>query len=180
MVQGFQNLGVWILAACGVVACSDAFPPQGASNTSLVVEQDINWLNNGTQDVGYAIDAIPFTVLSPSTVSIDVLSAGTYTPALDAQIYLAADGGGIDSMELMYTNDDGEPGTDGSTQELDSYLSVELQPGDYVVFISGCCFSADEALAGYRLVTGNAPLSALVAGDVNGIYRMTISGQVAP
>ncbi len=177
-----RALGCCLLAACLVTACSDGNGPrpQAAPTTSLVVEQDIDWLNNGIQDVGYGIDAIPFTVLSASTVIIDVLSAGAYTPALDAQIYLAADDGSINSMDLMYTNDDGEAGADGSTQELDSYLSVELKPGDYVVFISGCCFSAEEALAGYRLVAGNDPLSALVPGDVNGSYRVTITGQLAP
>ena len=65
--------------------------------------------------VGYVIDEIPFTVLSRSSVIIDVLSAGAFTPALDAQIYLAADDGNIDSMDLMYMNDDGERGADGGT-----------------------------------------------------------------
>jgi len=182
LLRLLRALGCAFLAACCLVGCSDGNGPrpQAQPDTSLVVEQDINWLNNGARDVGYGIDAIPFTVLAASTVIIDVLSAGAYTPALDAQIYLAPDDGTIDSMDLMYTNDDGEPGTDGSTQELDSYLSVELEPGDYVVFISGCCFSAEEALVGYRLVTGNDPLAALAPGAVNGSYRVTITGQVAP
>ena len=182
ILQGFRNLGIGMLAACGVTACSDSdipLPQSTPAMTSLVVEQDINWLNNGARDVGYSIDAIPFTVLSQSVVVIDVLSAGAYTPALDTQIYLAVDDGGIDSMDVMFVNDDGELGADGSTLELDSYLSTELPAGDYVIFISGCCFSAEDALAGYRLVTGDDALAGLVAGGVNGSYQVTITGQVA-
>jgi hypothetical protein len=182
ILKGFRNLGIGMLAVCAVTACSDSDvpPPQGApASTSLVVEQDINWLNDGVRDVGYSIDAIPFTVLSQSVVTIDVLSAGAYAPALDAQIYLAVDDGSIDDTDLISTNDDGEAGADGSTLELDSYLSAELQPGDYVLFISGCCFSAEEALAGYRVVSGDDTLAGLVAGGVNGSYRVTISGQIA-
>lgn len=182
VLQRSRNLVIGLLAACGMTACSDSdnpLPPSAPPSTSLVVEQDINWLNDGIRDVGYSIDAIPFTVLAESTVTIDVLSAGAFRPALDTQIYLAVDDGSIDSMDLVATNDDGEAGADGSTLELDSYLSARLQPGDYVLFISGCCFSAEEALAGYRVVSGDDTLAGLVAGGVNGSYRVTISGQVA-
>ncbi len=179
-----RTLGLWLVAGCLISACSNNSdsnmppPPQETPVTSVEIEQAVNWLNDGSRDVGYSINTIPFKVLSDSTVSIDVLSAGAYTPALDAQIYLAPDDGSIDSLDLVYTNDDGEAGADGSTLELDSFLSVELQAGNYVVYVSACCFSAQDALDGFHRLAESAPEAELTTGAVNGAYRVTISGDV--
>ncbi|MCB1687422.1 MAG: DVUA0089 family protein [Halioglobus sp.] len=177
-----RTIGLWLLASCFISACSNNSdsnnPPQETPVTSLEVEQDIDWLNDGTRDVGFSIDAIPFTVQSDSTVSIDVLSAGAFNPAMDAQIYLAPDDGSIESLDLVYTNDDGEAGSDGSTLELDSFLSVELPAGNYVVYIGACCFSAQDALNGFHRLAESAPEAELTPGDVNGRYRLTITGDV--
>tara|TARA_R110002049_G_scaffold27672_3_gene95147 strand:+ start:902 stop:1342 length:441 start_codon:yes stop_codon:yes gene_type:complete len=142
------------------------------------VEGAINWLSDGTRDIGYSVNTIPFTVLSDSTVTIDVLSAGAYTPAMDAQIYLAPDDGSIESLDLTFTNDDGEAGSDGSTLELDSFLRLDLPAGNYVAYISACCFSAGDALNGYHLVVEDEPTAELTPGGVNGRYRVTLSGDV--
>jgi hypothetical protein len=177
-----RTIGLWLLASCLISACSSNSdsnnPEQDARVVSLEVEQAVDWLNDGTRDVGYSIDAISFTVLSDSTVSIDVLSAGAFAPSMDAQIYLAPDDGSIESLNLIYTNDDGELGSDGSTLELDSFLSVELPAGNYVVYISACCFSAQDALNGFHRVAESAPEAELTPGAVNGRYRLTISGDV--
>lgn len=180
-VRLLRTIAAGFLAACLVAACSDGDNnrSQTAADSSVVVEQEISWLNNGERDVGYTIDAIPFTLQSDSTVTVDVLSVGAYTPALDTQVYLARDDGSLDTGDLVYTNDDGELGADGSTQELDSYLRAELQAGDYIVFVGDCCFGAEQALAGYRLVTGDDPRAELAVGNVKGGYRVTISGNVA-
>ena len=67
---------------------------------------------------------------------------------------------------------------DGSSYDLDSHLSTELEPGDYVVYISGCCFSAEEAMSGYRVVIGDAPAETLAPDAVNGRYQLMVSGQI--
>jgi hypothetical protein len=178
------SVGTWLLAACLLSGCSSN---NGDDNTNTVgdtpsttveVEGSVSWLNDGTRDIGYTVNAIPFTVLSDSTVTIDVLSAGAYTPAMDSQIYLAPDDGSIESLDLIYTNDDGEAGSDGSTLELDSFLRVDLAAGNYVAYISGCCFSAEDALKGYHLLVEDEPTEALTPGEINGKYRITVSGDV--
>ncbi|CAA0081365.1 Uncharacterised protein [Halioglobus japonicus] len=178
-----RSIGLCLLATCLLSACSSnnndsSDTPEVIPATSVEVEGAVSWLNDGTRDIGYSVNTIPFTVLSDSTVSIDVLSAGAYTPSMDAQIYLAADDGSIDSLDLIYTNDDGEAGSDGSTLELDPFLSVDLPAGNYVAYISGCCFSAEDALNGYHLLIDDEPAGELTPGDINGKYRVTISGDV--
>ena len=96
----------------------------------------------------------------------------------DRRLDLAPDDGSIESLDLVYTNDDGEAGSDGSTLELDSFLSVELPAGNYVVYIGACCFSAQDALNGFHRLAESAPEAELTPGDVNGRYRLTITGDV--
>jgi hypothetical protein len=169
-----------ILVSVGLAGCSDGdgFSGSGTRTATVVVEDDVNWLNDGADEVGYVIHEIGFSVQSAGPVTFDILSAGQLAPSLDTQIYLLADDGAPDASDVLYVNDDGAPGDDGSVTGLDSYLQVELEPGDYLLYIGGCCFTADDAIAGYRLVAGSAPLPALTVGDVNGSYQLTVTGDV--
>lgn len=164
-----------VLAAC---SDGDGFSGRASRVATVTVDDGISWLNNGVRDVGYEIRAIRFSVNSQGPVTVDVLSAGVMTPSLDAQIYLLRDDENPDIGDVLYVNDDGEPGADGSLLELDSYLQVELAPGDYLLYVSGCCYSAEDALAGYRLVTGSDSLGDLTEGGANGEYQVTITGDV--
>ena len=169
-----------VLLATLLAACSDGdgFSGRASRVATVTVDDQVNWLNNGVRDVGYVIDEIRFGVNSQGPVTVDVLSAGVLTPSLDPQIYLLRDDGNPDISDVLYVNDDGEPGADGSLFELDSHLQAELPPGDYLLYVSGCCYTAEDALAGYRLVSGDDPLPALAVGGVNGQYQVTITGDV--
>lgn len=179
-----RSIGAWLLAVCLLSACSsnnnndNSNTSDDTPSASAEVEGSINWLSDGTRDIGYTVNTIPFTVLSDSTVTIDVLSAGAFTPSMDAQVYLTPDDGSIESLDLIYTNDDGETGTDGSTLELDSFLRADLTAGSYVAYISACCFSAEDALNGYHLVVEDEPTVELTPGEISGRYRVTVSGDI--
>jgi hypothetical protein len=161
-----------------VAALAASLCTAGAASAAIVVDDNVSWLSDGTSNVGYTIDRISFSVGSTSQVTVDLLSAGILVPSLDTSIYLAADDGDIQLVDFLYSNDDGALGSDGSVFELDSFLDVELAAGNYMLYVSGCCYSSGEALAGYRLVAGSEPFQNLVDNGVFGNYRATISGDV--
>jgi len=163
-----------------VCALALAVAAMSSSNAAtIVVDDSTHWLNNGSSNVGYTIDLINFNVGSTSQVTIDLLSVGVFSPGMDTQIYLAEDDGDIQPVDVMWVNDDGDLGADGSVFELDSYLDLELEAGTYMLYVGACCYSTAEALAGWRLVSGSDSLSSLTKNGVSGVYRATISGDVS-
>jgi hypothetical protein len=182
------SIGCWLLAICFISACSNSSDSNNDNGqqpvppgTSLEVEQSIDWLSDGTRDIGYTVNAIPFRVLSDSTVSIDLLSAGVYTPAMDTQIYLAPDDGSIESLDLIDINDDGDALDVGEnlviTPTIDQPLGL-LDDGN-----GGFFFSSRSADTVYHAVDHNSDGDMLdlaevlsyadaVFGDIDGPYDM--------
>ena len=70
---------------------------------------------------------------------------------MDAFIYLFVDDGSLDVGDGIDGNDDALPGAgfgDGSTSSLDSYLSMFLSAGDYVLAIGDLYLSLENAVGG--------------------------------
>ncbi len=155
-----------------------------------------------TGDTVSTIDKIYFTVNSPGITNIDILSweqnetSGLGQDAngdgeiafMDSYIYLFNDDGSLDLGDYVTENDDA-PATfgedDGSLSDLDSYISINLAAGDYVLTVGGFFYEASEGIAGQNPGTGNGlypvtqgavPFETLVHS--HGDYRVTISGNV--
>jgi hypothetical protein len=156
--------------------------------------------------IGSTVDHWKFTVNSAGTVSIDTLSEeyddeGRVTndsiweavdvngdgeiAFFDPYIYLFRDDGSLDAADYIADNDDsGSTYGDGSIQDLDSYLSLPLAAGDYLLAIGAFALSMSEAIAGlndeaFYPVTCASPTGncALVPKD-HGDYQITFSGDV--
>ena len=108
------------------------------------------------------VDYWKFTVLTDGVVTIDILSDSWDADMdgvahyMDPTISLFVDDGSLDSVDLVAANDDGPPGTDGSrirylNTAYDSYLSVFLTAGDYVLSITDCCATDADVLSGINL-----------------------------
>ena len=109
-------------------------------------------------DVPVTIDYHQFEVVTPGVVDIDVLSENVLggdgnqgSSDLDSMIYLF-DFDAFGDLGLLGAklgvSDDGGPGNDGSTGNHDSFLSLFLGSGDYVIAISNYLFHEAEARAG--------------------------------
>ncbi|AXI45984.1 hypothetical protein C1J03_08095 [Sulfitobacter sp. SK012] len=147
-------------AAVGVLAM--AAPAMAATQTvdALVETGTIYDTGQGTVSVDYW----QFDVSTAGTVSIDILSrnvlggdggAGGNTSGLDPQILLFGfDNTGDQGLlgSLIGGNDDssgvGNGSDDGSTSSLDSFLSVALGVGTYVLSLSDWGFAESEARSG--------------------------------
>lgn len=99
---------------------------------------------------------------------------------LDTFIHVFRDDGELTADDYIASNDDDNDflGTaDGTVSPLDSYLSLLLQPGNYLVAISGFSFSVAEAVAGENV--GEGPLTADADGNEfandHGDYRISIT-----
>ena len=133
-------------------------------------------------DTPTTIDYHRFEVLTPGTIDIDVLSrdvlGGDFrgVSGLDPYIHLFAFDAFGDLGLLgahLAEADDGGLGSDGSTNSRDSFLSLFLGSGDYVVAISDYFLSEAEARAG---VDDGASFFRGTFAD----YEIRISGDARP
>lgn len=122
-------------------------------------------------DRGSTIDYWHFDVLSAGQIEIDTLSweqdgedrfdndDDSVEPVdvngdgeiayLDAHIHLFADDGSLDLADLLASNDDSSfTYVDGSIYSYDSFMSLPLAPGSYVLAIGAYDFTPLEAIAG--------------------------------
>ena len=154
-----------ILAAMAASGALMAAPVQAATDVvdGLVVSGTIT-------DSPASIDYWIFEVSMPGTVTIDVLSRNILggdgsaegTSRLDSQIYLFdfASGGDLGMLgALVGSNDDGHGAGfgDGSNHRYDSFLSLALGAGSYVLSISDHFFTADEARLGMDITGTGFP-----------------------
>ncbi|MEM9480563.1 MAG: DVUA0089 family protein [Verrucomicrobiota bacterium] len=143
----------------------------------------ISNINTGGTTIDYLIMSLDqTTTYTFDLLSRDVLSgdAAGGVSKLDTEIFLfefdaAGDQGLLGA--LVGDNDDASPfptvgAADGSTASQDSYLSLNLVPGDYVLAISDFAFNEAEARAGFT--TG-----ALLEGTF-GDYQLTITPAPIP
>lgn len=171
--------------ALGALAATTALTAAGAAMAATNTVDDL--VVTGTiTDNPASIDYWQFDVTTPGTVTIDVLSrnllpgdGGSGASRLDSQIYLFDyDNGGDLGMlgTLVGANDDGyEAGYgDGSNHRYDSFLSLSLGAGSYVLSISDFLFTEAEARLGMDTTGSNFP-------GTFADYQITFTGiDVAP
>jgi hypothetical protein len=172
----------------------------------------IYWVNGNSVGNMYAVDnatttvdLIYFTVKSSGPVEIDLLSAeessgdgecvdvngdGEFA-FIDPYIHLFRDDGFLDASDLIDSNDDGSlpgaGGADGSVSNVDSFLSLNLDAGSYVLAVGDYRLLLPAAVAGQISFDSYGPLTFdanacpsppwLVAD--HGDYQVTLRGDVA-
>ena len=99
---------------------------------------------------------------------------------IDPYINLYIDDGSLDASDLIATNDDDFSNTyaDGSIHGYDSYLSILLSAGDYILAIDACC---GDPLLGYYY-DGYPDWNGLQSETTNnhdhGDYQITFNGDL--
>ena len=93
--------------------------------------------STGTDSVSYTY----FTQDAAGTTSLE-----TFTDYFDSVLYLFSDDGSLDTSDIIASNDDG--GTSSAYAYYNSYLSLLLNAGNYVVAVSDFSFTGSEAVSG--------------------------------
>jgi hypothetical protein len=149
-------------AAMALVAASSA----SAVTVSGTLHQV---LGPGNVQVGNTIDFWAFHVNSAGIVSFDILSweadsedrvtvdgisefvdvnGDGEAAFIDSHIFLFNDDGSLDAGDYITDVDDNfsDTYTDGSIDGSDSYLSINLNPGDYLLAVARCCTDEDDVV----------------------------------
>ena len=184
------------VALCAVLAATNYAFAFVTSGTIYEVQDEFG------SDIGSTVDHWYFTVNSAGIVVIDTLSwevdsedfdfDSDYNETIDVNgdgeiafidvyIYLFSDDGSLDVDDLLYSNDDSfNTFGDGSIHGYDSYLSVFLNPGDYILAIGAFYLDTNEAVAGFN--EQSYPLSADGLGNYifidHGDYQITWTGDL--
>jgi len=132
------------------------------------------WADDNTTTT---VDLIYFTVNSTGPVEIDLLSTeesdanGEFVDVngdgevafIDPYIYLFRNDGFLDSSDLIASNDDGSlpaaGGADGSVSNVDSFLSLNLDAGGYVLAVGDYNLLLPAAVAGQISFASWGPLT---------------------
>ncbi|MBX3433157.1 MAG: DVUA0089 family protein [Pirellulales bacterium] len=172
---------------------------------ALVVDGSIfQVLNSSGTRIGSTVDHWYFKVNSPGVVTIDVLSweidyqdwdsdsnvlevfdvnGDGEIAFFDSVIWLFNDDGVLDSGDAITFNDDSSSTFgDGSIITYDSYLSLNLAAGNYVLAIGAFSLDVSEAVAGFNNSTSfpwtadgvSNPTQNIDHGD----YRITWTGDL--
>lgn len=147
-------------------------------------------INNDTISVDYW----EFSVLTPGTVTIDVLSwerdpedwswvdvnGDGEDSFIDSYIHVFK--GSLAAGNIYASNDDGLSAgrDDGTIRGNDSFISTDFEAGDYIIAVSSCgytpFFSVEEAVA----EVNNKAIIPYSRGEGDwGDYRVTITGDVS-
>lgn len=178
------------------------------SNASFIVKGEIESVLNGIDKMGSTVDTWTFSVLSDSTVGIDVLSweadeegratndgfvesidingDGVFT-FIDSFIYLFEDDGDLSIDDLIDFNDDSDfTYNDGSLSMFDSFLEVDLFAGNYILAIGATGLTLSEAILGLSSVTqfpaacDDDPFFGCFLEESNvGDYQISFTGDVS-
>lgn len=173
---------------------------------ALVVDGSIfEVLNSSGTRIGSTVDHWRFKVNSPGVVTIDVLSwevdfqdwdsdlnylevfdvnGDGEIAFFDSVIWLFNDDGVLDAGDAIATNDDsGSTFGDGSIITYDSYLSLNLAAGNYVLAIGAFSLDVNEAIAGLNNSTQFPWTANGVSNPTpnidHGDYRITWTGDLA-
>lgn len=162
-----------------------------ASEPSSIVTGTIYQLE-GNYEIS-TVDYIYFTVNSAGPVTIDMLSVESDGDVdidhnndgeiayIDPYIYLFRDDGSLDADDYIDENDDGPTGDDGSTYSYDSYLSLPLEPGDYILAVGCYDLSLADAIGGTNYSTDYIYGPDWGSGSEfdHGDYQVTFTGDVS-
>jgi VPDSG-CTERM motif len=146
--------------------------------------------NNGS---GSTVDHIYFTTGSNGLVTIDLLSWENDTNGFGADVDLNGDGeiayfdpyiylfnndGSLDAGDLITANDDsGATFGDGSIYGYDSYLSLNLSAGSYILAVGAFYLDTLNAIDGFN--DGNTyPWGPNFSSSAHGDYQVTFSTNV--
>jgi hypothetical protein len=124
------------------------------------------------------IDTFDFSVLSGGYVQFDMLSFGIYSTWIDPMVFVFANDGNIlGSQNLIDYNDDAnETDNNGSLDNLDSFLNVYLEAGEYTVAIGSYFTDVLEVAGG---VSFNALVFSTGGGlPTSGQYHLDVFGDV--
>lgn len=121
------------------------------------------------------VDRWSFTVTDPGLVTIDALSWGQGDTWFDTFLRVFHDDGDLTPDDDILANDDFFLGldTNQSRSVLDAFIAIELDAGDYFVFVGSDFVTIEDAIAGTSggtlIARGFQPTSAAS-------YRLDISG----
>lgn len=183
----------------------------GSAQASFITSGNIYQVDGGS-----SVDYWGFSVTTAGTVTFDILSweAGPVlddSPItnlakdlnldgeiafLDTHIRLFADNGSLDAVDAIADNDDAEwvlgsgyshSFTDGSDFHYDSFLSLTLDAGDYILAIGAYNLAMEEAIAGLNdgplfqstCLGGIGEECAELRANDHGDYQITWSDNVA-
>lgn len=194
--------------ALGAACLGLAALAQTPAAADFVVNSTIFRLPTGSEkkaDDIITIDFIRFTSNSLSEVTFDLLSwefderngSPTFGQAvdvngngriafLDTEIFVLRDDGALSLDDILGNNDDSPllGGADGSIDPLgrDSFLSLLLGPGAYILAVSSSDLTPEEVVAGLNIAGGNPDPLTVAAGEPVpygfGDYRATVTGDV--
>lgn len=132
--------------------------------------------NSGAATVG-TIDFWSFTQVSAGTTDFDMLSWEAFPTFFDTQIWLFS--GSVADGNLVAVNDDsGLTFGDGSTSGLDSFMSVALIAGDYILAVARCCTTVTDITDDMQQEVAFQYDSVFNAATT-GQYQLTITGDIA-
>jgi len=133
----------------------------GAANASVIVQDQIEIISGTPSNQGgdaTEVDYWYFTANTNGTVTIDTLSWLTDFDSdgeyyfMDPYIGLFNDDGSLDAADLISLNDDsGSTFSDGSVSSLDSFLSLSLNAGNYVLAITDYSTTTTDLVNGINL-----------------------------
>lgn len=139
------------------------------------------------------VDYLAFTTSAAGTVTIDLLS-WEWNEATERRVDVNGDGeyafldtyihlfqGSLATGNHIASNEDSGSGTaDGSVSALDSFLSLNLAAGNYILAISAYNFDVDEAVSGINRGS-SYPVTVdefgILATIDHGDYRVTLTGE---
>jgi hypothetical protein len=175
--------------------------PAAPARAAIVTDGVINRLAGalpGTDTINVThtvtdLDYVPFVVLSPGTVTLDVLSweeAGTdlnndgESAFLDAVLHLFHDDGSLDPEDwIAFSEGSSDTFGDGSLSAFDPYLELDLDAGRYLAAVGDWrCILRDAVDGTNNESFGPYAWAADGVRRVNdhGDYRLTITGDVVP
>jgi hypothetical protein len=129
------------------------------------------------QFLARTVDILSFSTTG-GTATFDIYAWDLNGTSLDSMIWLFNNDGSLDPVDLIAENDDSNNTFgDGSTSTLDSYLSVSLGAGNYILAIGSCCdFGASDIIDGLQY---EFPSPTPVASESALFYQLTTSNNIS-
>lgn len=147
--------------------------PSVSLASTFVANGQIEMVGGGSVSVDYWA----FDVATPGAVTIDTLSMYSYDYYMDPHIRLFANDGVLDAEDEIAANDDSDfTYDDGSVHSYDSYLSVNLNAGSYLLAISMFQLDTTEAVAGVNDLIQFRCDSAVTGPCDHADYQITFTG----